>query len=333
MLWHMRDRLAAIPEVELPLDDTTSALVERSAAYLASPEALATTARDPYWPKWDSPWWHMLALFELGVADRIPATVARAMVERLNAMPVHTFPLRAEDWPAGTDPRRDAQCHCAVGCIDQVLAACGLDVDRELPWFAPWFARYQMADGGYSCDETAYAAVGECPSSMVGTVPMLEALTRRAPSVAADRAAEMVLGRELRQGSATRHNADERESAKAWPRLTFPRFYFYDVLRGLAAVTRYAVAHRRSLPLAALAPVIDHLLASAPDGVLRVERRAWDGKTTWSPADHWAARQPVAIPPLVDHLGMLGHPSAPLTNQWTRTRKDLVTLLDAGQLT
>jgi hypothetical protein len=333
MLGTMRARLAAIPDIELPLDATTTALVERSVTYLASAAATAAIASDPYWPKWDSPWWHMLALFELGLADRIPPAIARTMTAGLNALPVHTFPLRPDEWPAGTDPRRDAMCHCAVGCIDQVLAACGIDVDRELPWFAAWFTRYQMADGGYNCDESAYLVHDECPSSMVGTVPILEALTRRAPSAAADRAAAMVLGRELRHGSATRHNAEERDSAKAWSQLTFPRFYFYDVLRGLAAVTRYAVLHQRSLPLAAVAPAIEHLLTSAPDGVLRVGRRAWDGMTTWSPADAFSARHPVAIPPLVEHLGTVGVPSPQLANQWTRTRNDLIALLDAGQLT
>ena len=58
----------------------------------------------------------------------------------------------------------------------QVLAACGVDVERALPWVKPWFVRYQMADGGLNCDETAYPSTDECPSSMVGTVAPFEAM-------------------------------------------------------------------------------------------------------------------------------------------------------------
>ena len=56
--------------------------------------------------------------------------------------------------PGGADPHRDVSCHCALGSIHQVLAACGVDVDRALPWIRPWFVRYQMADGGLNCDPT-----------------------------------------------------------------------------------------------------------------------------------------------------------------------------------
>ena len=42
--------------------------VELSIAYLASPDALASLEADTYWPKWDSPWWHMVLLRERGQA-------------------------------------------------------------------------------------------------------------------------------------------------------------------------------------------------------------------------------------------------------------------------
>ena len=51
----------------------------------------------------------------------------------------------------------------------QIIAACGVEVDRALPWARPWFVRYQMSDGGLNCDSDAYLVTDECPSSMVGT--------------------------------------------------------------------------------------------------------------------------------------------------------------------
>src|SRR5688500_3902284 len=140
-----------IPDAVVPAQ---LAGVDASVVCLASDLALASLAEDSYWPKWDSPWWHMVLLFELGEARRIPTQAVRAMVAALDALPLHTFPLRPEDWPPGLHPSRHSSCHCALGCIDQVLGACGVDVDAELPWIRPWFPRYQMRDGGLNCDES-----------------------------------------------------------------------------------------------------------------------------------------------------------------------------------
>lgn len=328
----LRARLAAVPAVALPDSAATRALIDDTAAWLGSDDAVALVAADPYWPKWRGPWWQMLLLFELGAAERIPARIVDAMVEVLARLPLHTFPIREDEWPPGIDRRRHTSCHCALGCIDQVLAACGVDVDGALPWVAPWYARYQMADGGLNCDESAYLAAGACPSSMVGTIAPFEALIRRGPSAGCDRAAAMLVGRQLRLGSPTVHNAAERDAARAWGDLCFPRFYFYDVLRGLAALARWAVAHQRPLPSAAIAPVVEHLLAIAGDGVIRVGRVAWAGKQTWRADDNWAARHPAEPTPLVEAIGRLGDASPTLTRQWAAVRADLLALIDAGRL-
>ncbi|THD40858.1 MAG: hypothetical protein DI608_02830 [Rothia mucilaginosa] len=49
-------------------------------------------------------------------------------------------------------------------------------VDQELPWLRNWFPRYQMKDGGLTCDYEAYPVEDECPSSMVGTIAAFEAV-------------------------------------------------------------------------------------------------------------------------------------------------------------
>lgn len=116
--------------------------------------------------------------------------------------------------------------------------------------------------------------------------------------------------------------------------LCFPRFYFYDALRGLAAVVAWAAAHGHALPLAAVASAIAALAARAPDGVLRVERSAVVGKQGWAPdaAGAWS-RQPTTTWSLLDLVSQPGAVSPGLTRQWQATRRDLATLLARDQLT
>jgi hypothetical protein len=327
-LAELRRQLIAIPDVELAAE---VAGADDAVAYLASDAALASLAADVYWPKWSSPWWQMLLLFELGEARRIPARAVRATVQALDALPLHTFPIRAEDWPPGLSPARHASCHCALGSIDQVLTACGVDVDRELPWIAAWYARYQMQDGGFNCDEQAYLVADECPSSMVGTIAPFEALVRRGPSEPLARGARFLCDRALVHGSPTRHNAEEREAARRWGAPTFPRFYFYDVLRGATALVRWARELREIVPLAAIADAVAQLIAIAPDGVVRVGRRAFADHATWSrDGADWVRVPRAETFPLLEAVSVIGAASPRLTAEWRATRHALVELIDAG---
>src|SRR5579862_4586696 len=83
--------------------------------YLASDEALRSLEADPYWPKWDSPWWRMVLLHELGIAAAIPARPVEALVRSLVANWLPFFPLTLAEIPAGKDPVRSVACHCALG--------------------------------------------------------------------------------------------------------------------------------------------------------------------------------------------------------------------------
>ena len=211
-----------------------------------------------------------------------------------------------------------------------VLAACGIDVARALPWIKPWFVRYQMADGGLNCDETAYRQTTECPSSMVATVAPLEAMLldtawTSAERAFVDRAAGCLIDRALVRGSQTVHNAAERSAEGAWRALAFPRFYFYDVLRGLAVLVRWALATGQTLPDAAVAVVVDVLVERWPDGVVRVERRAQEGRTTILPtADRSPSpRAPASTFPLLEATSVVGQPSEALTRQWSTARAGL----------
>jgi hypothetical protein len=326
--------LAAVPERWPDDDPAIEPLIDAEVAALASAAAADSLARDTYWPKWDSPWWQMALLDELGRTDRIPTSAVTAMVAGLAALPSHGFPIDDADWPPGVERWRAASCHCAIGTIDRVLARRGVAVDEALPWIGAWYPRYQLADGGYTCDEAAYRVTDECPSSMVGTLAPLEALVERGPSATADRAAAMVLGRGLRAGSATRHNAEERDAATTWPALCFPRAYFYDTLRGLAAVTSWATRHQRTLPVAAIAPVVLDLTRRFSDGVVVLGRAPLCDRTTWAPApDGGWHRRPAALTALAAAVSVPGTASPPLTRQWTAVRRSLRALAADGRLT
>ncbi len=86
-----------------------------SRTYLASIEGLKSIERDPYWPKWDSPWWHMSLLNEMDLAKEIPATSISKMVRVLKNHYPPVFPIKEEEVPTGTDPYRKIACLCAVG--------------------------------------------------------------------------------------------------------------------------------------------------------------------------------------------------------------------------
>ena len=106
--------------------------INTSMLYLASEEAMFSLGRNLYWPKWDSPWWHMSVLFELGEIKRVPRDIVSKMVEKLNEMPQTVFPVRGEGSPA-----EPYACHCMVGNMFQMLWAYGIDVDEAVPWMRP----------------------------------------------------------------------------------------------------------------------------------------------------------------------------------------------------
>ena len=337
----LRRSLTDVPEPEIAPSAAIADGIADSVRYLASDAALQSLEADVYWPKWNSPWWHMLLLHELGETRRIPERAIAAMVSALHAFPVKIFPIQPGELPAGADPHRHVLCHCALGCIAQILAAAGRDVDRELLWIAPWFVRYQMTDGGLNCDDAAYRVVDECPSSMVGTIAPLEAMLLGRPgdwpaerAAFVERAAGFLIERRLMLGSPTRHNAEERDRQAAWLLPCFPRFYYYDVLRGLTALIRWAEVTGGTVPLAAIAGAVEHLLASCPDGVVRRRRQAYAQIGTWaqSPSGAWAHREPAFRSPLLDAASALDEPCPYLTAQWTAARRGLVALLERGQI-
>lgn len=337
----LRRRLTDVPDPQLLPGVSVDHAIADSVRYLGSDAALRSIEADVYWPKWHSPWWHMLALHELGEARRIPERAAVKMTEALAAFPIKIFPIQPGELPPTADPSRDVLCHCALGSMYQILAACGRDVDRELPWIEPWFVRYQMADGGLNCDDAAYRRGDECPSSMVATIAPFEAMLLGRPggwtpehAAFVERAAGFLVERRLMLGSPTTHNAAERTSQLAWLEPCFPRFYFYDVVRGLAALVRWAEIAERPLALRAIAGVLDHLLAKFPDGAVRRTRLSCAGVGTWmqAPSGEWRRHNPAPRFPLLDATSALGQPCPYLTRQWAAARRGVLRLIERGRV-
>jgi hypothetical protein len=212
---------------------------------------------DPYWPKWSAPWWHFLALVEAGRTDAVPQGFARRLLEHCAKHYVPFFPRTAAELPPGKDMRTDVMCFCALGCLLWAARRTGLSDDAmqaALPWAADFIARNQQSDGGWNCDEGVHAR-----SSIVSTVPVLEYLAEKPALNEAERAMldgglDFLLELKLCRSRRTGRVLDE-----TWLTPTFPRFYAYDIQRGLELVTRAAQRLSRPLPEDSVAEVRDLL--------------------------------------------------------------------------
>jgi hypothetical protein len=298
--------------------------IAASTAYLSSAKARASLARDPYWPKWDSPWWHVTLLHELGRADAVPREAADALFDAIQTKYVRFFPNVREPLPPGKDYHRDAPCHCALGNISQALSACGIDVDARAPWIRAWFLHYQLPDGGLNCDEKVYATGGA--SSIQSTLPALEAVLRvdrpftPAEEEFLDRGAQYLIERRL-----VCRRRDGRVMDESFLKMGFPRFYDYDVLRGLGFLADWSRARRRLVPRDAVAGLLSALQARFPDGAIRVEKTglpASEDSLNPGAAGTWS-RGAASRFPLLESASRVGRVSEELTRRWADVRSVL----------
>jgi hypothetical protein len=298
--------------------------IDETLACLRSPEALESIAADPYWPKWDSPWWRILLLVEMGRAGLVPREPLDAIARAMTTHFLPVFPFTPEEIPPGKDPVRHVLCHCALGSIDRVLAECGVDVDRALPWARAWYAKYQLADGGWNCDEAVYTRASP-RSSFVSTLPVLEALLQRGGALAPrelealDRGARYLLDRKL-----VRSLSKGAIAKEDWLRPMFPRFYEYDVLRGLSFVARWAELRGVRLPRESVAEAVATLEALAPTGEHAPGRRVFDGpRTGRRDASGAGVKCPAKPFPLLEAVSRVQAPNEWLAREWKATRARL----------
>ena len=298
--------------------------VDKSVAYLKSDGAEASVRHDPYWPKWDSPWWHMTLLWELGLAERISERAVTTMVETLNSYHLDTFPLVEADIPEWADPYRHIACHCALGTMFRVLAACGVEVDAAVPHLRPWFYEYQLPDGGLNCDEQVYTK--EKPhSSVVSSLPPLEAVLFDTATLTdedtgfVDRGAAYLIERQLFR-SVSKNGAVMDSD---WLDPCFPRFYEYDVLRGLRFLAGWAERRGKTLPKSAIEEASDAVeVALARDDAVR-RRRWWSGEKSLAFDENkiWAWGAPVSRFELLDQVDG----QELLREEWSRVKASLRT--------
>ncbi|MBS1961716.1 MAG: hypothetical protein JST04_05840 [Bdellovibrionales bacterium] len=291
--------------------------------------------RDPYWPKWDSPWWHLLLLHELGQTTEETKAAASVLLE---SMRTHFLPcFFPEELPPGKHPAHHIGCFCALGTMLPALEGFGCDVEAALPWVRGWLMKHTVPGGGMNCDDAQYKK--ENPgSSIVATVAALEFMveSKSGPRNAAEvefthGLARDLLKRELRKAFFATSNAEEKEDEEDWRLLCFPRFYFYDVLRGLTAITRYAEKMKTPIPASAIANVVALLEAKAEKGPLQVERDPRDGVNTFAfERGEWVRPRPSGKFPLLVAVSKIGDPSEALQAEWTATRSRIKRLRSGG---
>jgi hypothetical protein len=309
--------------------------IESTIDYLSSERALRAARVNPYWPKWDSPRWHMVLLYEMGLADQIPEIIVCEMVDSLNKVYAKVFPFSVEDVPAGFDPYREIPCHCDLGTIYKVLSAWGVDVDSELAWIRPWFFKYQLPDGGLNCDESAYSKEVK-KSSIVSSLPPLEAIlfhTNRPFTQEEcqflDSGANYLLSRKLFRSLSTGNVIDQD-----WLKLCFPRFYDYDILRGLYFLVHWAYKRGKFLPLDAIGESIELIDKLAARDELNVDRIACAGDNTWvqDQGGNWSKTKDLSSFDLLESVNKVDSPSLFLTEQWEDTLNYLRRLDKFGHL-
>jgi hypothetical protein len=314
--------------------------VEASLKYLASPEAFSTLRANVYWPKWNAPWWHLTTLHEMGLIKNAPRALIDGFVEQMKASPLKVFLIDRNEIGPSMELGASCHCHCSLGNIYQALAAYGVNVDQELPWIRKWFLSYQLPDGGYHCDDEVYSLASP-PSSMVGTIAVLEAVLlytnhplTSAEEALVDRAAECLLNRKLMHATLNPANLDEKEDEADWLKLCFPRFYFYDVLRGLNVVLEWADRRDKSIPRSAIQSVTDHIRSTNPDGKIRIRRHSFEGCLTRLQNSNWEwkNRGQASHFELMDRVSGLGQVSPHLTANWTRAQALISKLSDRNAI-
>ncbi len=307
-----------------------------SISYLASAKTQEELEQDPYWPKWDGPWWHMLLLFEIGLADRIPKQAVDKLVSAMNSHYLEFFPFYESEIPDGKDAVRNIACHCQLALVKQVLFAAGVDLDSRLPWLRPWFLKYQLADGGLNCDESAYSKK-DGKSSIVSTLPALEAVLHASPDSHSEMeiqfleaGAAYLIDRKLKR----RKSNPELLISAEFEKLCFPRFYHYDELRGLNLLLDWALLCKKTLPADAIQETVISIHSRFGDGLLHPERKPLEGASSlWrcQNSDGWY-RAPAKSFPLLDKLSAQKAFSPYLSSKWHDACEKLHLLSVSGLL-
>lgn len=256
--------------------------------------------------KWNGAWWHMATLYEMGEVKRIPASAIARAKHLLEAYTWRTFVIYPGDYPASESDRMKMDCcHCELAVYYMILMAYGCDLDKELPWIREWFLKHQLSDGGLNCEPTAYTHSQK--SSIVSTLPPLEAILRytkrpftEQESVFLDEGARYLIEHRLVCSTESGHIIN-----KEWLNPVFPRFFEYDILRGMSFLVEWSKRRNKPLPVSIINEGLELLNSHIEEGCLRIGRQVFDPQGPWGGLTF----------PLLEEVARVGNVSPYLTKQ------------------
>lgn len=293
--------------IEVETNKTIQDAIEDSIKFLESYSDLPIEQSGNSRRKWDGLWWHMAALYEMGEVKQIPESAIAKAKYILEAQTWPIFIKSAEDQPTTEiDNMKMDCCHCELAVYYMILMDYGCDLDKELPWIREWFLKHQLSDGGLNCDPDAYTHSNK--SSIISTLPPLEAIlwyTNRdfteEEAFFLDQGAVYLIEHRLVCSKETGDIID-----KEWLKPCFPRFFEYDILRGMSFLAEWSRRRNKPLPTDLLLKGIQRLDSHVEATGIKIGRQVFDPKGPWG--GHTFA--------LLEAVSEIGHVSPFLTKQF-----------------
>ena len=186
-----------------------------------------------------------------------------------------------------------------------ILMAYGCDLDKDLPWIREWFLKHQLSDGGLNCDPSAY--IHSHKSSIVSTLPPLEAILRYTNRPFTEQEAFFLDegARYLIEHSLVCSKKSDYIINKDWLKPCFPRFFEYDILRGMSYLVAWSQRRNKPLPVLLIKEGVQRLNSLIEVSGLRVGRQVFDRQGPWGGYTF----------PLLQEVSGIGETSPYLTKQ------------------
>ena len=253
----------------------------------------------------------MALLCEMGVPERIPDCAIANALTLLTQSTWPKFIIGEKGKPLSDEDRAKMDCcHCELAVFYMVLSACGCDMDAETPWIRRWFLTHQLPDGGLNCSPEAYG--GSRKSSVVSTLPPLEALLRftRREFTVQEKAFLDNGARYLIEHRLCRVKGREDFIDPEWLKPIFPRFFEYDVLRGMSYLVAWAERRQQPVPREVLREGLRLLEGWIYEGRVRIGTQVFGEGGRWE-SDTF---------PLLDVVGSVGTISPYLYREYAKIR-------------
>ena len=144
-----------------------------------------------------------------------------------------------------------------------------------------WFLKHQLPDGGLNCTPSAYNHSQK--SSIVSTLPPLEAIlfcTKR--TFTPDEEKFLDEGaRYLIEHHLVRSKKEGIVINKEWLKPLFPRFFEYDILRGLFFIVEWSKRREKPLPVGVIEEGLEELKSYIADSAIVIGRQVYDSNGDW----------------------------------------------------